>query len=159
VADFHPLPSGKTSPARLLVAGMPEEVIARAIALLQGGGLPPTILDLDVCGLANAALLGCTTLPVRTVLVDVNAERALLTLLDHGTPVFARSLAYGLPEDAEALEAYAGRLSKPRQQTFYACENAVQQPYTPELLLVSGVRGEQAGVLAKALQEADGTPA
>jgi Tfp pilus assembly PilM family ATPase len=159
VADFHPLPSGNASSARLLVAGMPEEVIARALVLLQGVGLQPTILDLDVFGLANAALLGCTTLPVRTVLVDVNAERALLTLLDHGTPVFARSLAYGLPEDAEALVAYAGRLSKHLQQTFYACENVLQQPYTPDLLLVSGVHGEHAGLLAKALQEADGTPA
>jgi len=159
VADFHPLPSGNTSEARLLVAGMPEEVIAQALALLQGVGLDPTVLDLDVFGLANAALLGCTTLPVRTVLVDVNAERALLTLLDHGTPVFARSLAYGLPEDAEALETYAGRLSKHLQHTFYACENALQQTYEPELVLVSGVHGEQADVLVKALQEADGIPA
>jgi Tfp pilus assembly PilM family ATPase len=159
VADFHPLPSGNTPAARLLVAGMPEEVIAHALALLQDVGLEPAILDLDVFGLANAALLGCTTLPARTVLVDVNAERALLTLLDHGTPVFARSLAYGLPEDTEALETYAGRLSKHLQHTFYACEDALQQTYEPELVLVSGVHGEQAGVLVKALQEADGTPA
>jgi Tfp pilus assembly PilM family ATPase/Tfp pilus assembly protein PilN len=159
VADFHPLPSGNTPEARLLVAGMPEEAIAHALALLKGVGLDPTVLDLDVFGLANAALLGCTTLPARTVLVDVNAERALLTLLDHGTPVFARSLVYGLPEDDEALETYAGRLSKHLQHTFYACEHALQQTYEPELVLVSGVHGEQAGVLVKALQEANGIPA
>ena len=159
VADFHLLPSGKTPEARLLVAGMPEEVIAPALALLQAVGLEPAVLDLDVFGLANAALLGCATLPARTVLVDVNAERVLLTLLDHGTPVFARSLAYGLPEDAEALETYGSRLSKHLQQTFYACENVLDQTYEPELLLVSGVRGDQAGALAKALQETTGTPA
>src|SRR5437763_16849833 len=50
VADFHPLPSGSTPEARLLVAGMPEEVIAHALALLQDVGLEPTILDLDVFG-------------------------------------------------------------------------------------------------------------
>ncbi len=159
VADFHPLPSGNSPEARLLVAGMPEEVIAPALALLQEVGVEPAILDLDVFGLANAALLGCTLLPARTVLVDVNAERTLLTLLDHGTPVFARSLAYGLPEDAEVLETYAGRLSKHLQQTFYACEYVLQQPYEPELLLVSGMRGDQASMLAKVLQEAAGTPA
>ena len=159
VADFHPLPSGNTPEARLLVAGMPEEVIAHALGLLQGVGLDPSVLDLDVFGLANAALLGCTTLPARTVLVDVNAERALFTLLDHGTPVFARSLVYGLPEDDEALEPYAGRLSKHLQHTIYACEHALQQTYEPELVLVSGVHGEQAGVLVKALQEASGIPA
>ena len=130
-----------------------------SLALLQEVGLEPTVLDLDVFGLANAALLGCPTLPARTVLVDANAERVLLTLLDQGTPVFARSLAYGLPPDAEALEAYAGRLSKHLQHTFYACENVLQQAYEPELLLVSGVRGEQAVVLAKGLQEATEIPA
>ena len=68
--------------------------------------------------------------------------------------MFARSLAYGLPPEAEALEAYAGRLSKHLQHTFYACENALQQTYEPDLLLISGVGGEQARMLAKGLQEA-----
>ena len=159
VADFYPLPSENTSAARLLVVGMPDEVIAASLALLQEVGLEPAVLDLDVFGLANAALLGCPALPARTVLVDVNAERTLLTLLDRGTPVLARSLAYSCPEDAETLEIYVGRLSKHLQQTYYACENILQQPYAPDLLLVSGVRGEQASLLAKALQEADDLPA
>jgi hypothetical protein len=88
-------------------------------------------------------------------LVDVNTERTLLTLLDRGTPVLARSLAYKFPEDAEALETYASRLSKHLQQTYYACEHVLQQPYEPDLLLVSGVRGDQASILAKELQEVD----
>lgn len=159
VADFHPLPSGNTNAGRLLVAGMPEEDVAAALALLQAVGLDPTVLDLDVFSLANAAILGYTTLPARTVLLDANPERVLLTLLEHGTPVFARSLAYGLPAEAEALEAYAGRLSKHLQHTFYACESVLQQAYEPELLLVSGVRGDQARMLAKGLQEAMEIPA
>jgi len=159
VADFHPLPSGDTSAGRLLVAGMPEEDVAAALALLQEVGLEPTVLDLDVFSLANAAILGCTTLPARTVLLDANGERVLLTLLEHGTPVFARSLAYGLPLEAEALEAYAGRLSKHLQHTFYACESVLQRTYAPELLLVSGVPGDQARMLAKGLQEAMEMPA
>jgi hypothetical protein len=159
VADFHPLPSGNTPEGRLLVAGMPEEDVAAALALLHGVGLEPTVLDLDVFGLANAAILGYTALPARTVLLDANSERVLLTLLEHGTPVFARSLAYGLPPEAEALEAYAGRLSKHLQHTLYACENVLQQAYEPELLLVSGVPGEQARILAKSLQEVTAFPA
>ncbi|HSX81726.1 MAG TPA: type II secretion system protein GspL [Candidatus Saccharimonadia bacterium] len=159
VADFYPLPSPNTSEARLLVAGMPEEVIATSLDLLQDIGLDPAVLDLDVFGLANAALLGCTALPARTVLVDVNAERTLLTLLDRETPVLVRSLAYRFPEEAEALASYAGRLSKHLQQTYYACEHVLQQPYEPDLLLVSGVRGDQASILAKELQEVDGIPA
>ena len=159
VADFYPLPSTNRSEARLLVAGMPEEVIATSLDLLQDIGLDPAVLDLDVFGLANAALLGCTALPARTVLVDVNAERTLLTLLDRATPVLVRSLAYRFPEEAEALESYAGRLSKHLQQTYYACEHVLQQPYEPDLLLVSGVRGDQASILAKELQEVDGIPA
>src|SRR5262245_40227204 len=78
VADFQPLPYESKSEARLLVAGMPEEVIATALELLQEVGLEPTVFDLDVFGLANAALLGCPALPAHTVLVDVNAERTLL---------------------------------------------------------------------------------
>jgi Tfp pilus assembly PilM family ATPase len=159
VADFHPLPSESKSAAQLLAVGMPEEMIAAALGLLQEVGLEPAVLDLDVFGLANAALLGCTTLPAHTVLVDVNTERTLLTLLDCGTPVLARSLAYKFPEDAEALETYASRLSKHLQHTYYACEHILQQPYEPDLLLVSGVRGDQASILAKDLQEGDDIPA
>src|SRR5262245_428035 len=159
VADFHALASENTSATRLLVVGMPEEVIAASLGLLQEVGLEPAVLDLDVFGLANAALLGCTALPARTVLVDVNAERTLLTLLNLGMPVLARSLAYKFPEDAEALETYASRLSKHLQQTYYACEHVLQQPYEPDLLLVSGVRGDQASILAKELQEIDDIPA
>src|SRR2546429_615430 len=159
VADFHPLPSESKSAAQLLAVGMPEEVITTALELLQEVGLEPTVLDLDVFGLANAALLGCTTLPAHTVLVDVNTERTLLTLLERGTPVLARSLAYKFPEDAEALATYASRLSKHLQQTYYACEHVLQQPYAPDLLLVSGVRGDQASILAKELQEVDDIPA
>ena len=159
VADFHPLPSESTSAAQLLAIGMPEEVIATALGLLQEVGLAPTVLDLDVFGLANAALLGCTALPAHTVLVDVNTERTLLTLLDRGIPVLGRSLAYKFPEDAEAMETYASRLSKHLQHTCYACEHILQQPYEPDLLLVSGVRGDQASILAKELQEVDDVPA
>ena len=149
----------ETSAARLLVAGMPEEVIATSLELLQEVGLEPVVLDLDVFGLVNAALLGCTALPARTVLVDASAERTLLYLLDRGTPVLAHSPAYRCPEDAETLETYVGCLSKHLQQTYYACESILQQPYAPDLLLVSGVRGDQASLLAKALQEADDLPA
>jgi len=159
VADFHPLPSRDTPEGRLLVVGMLEEDVAAALALLQTVGLDPAGLDLDVFSLANAAILGCPTLPTRTVLLDANPERVLLTLLEHGTPVFARSLAFGLPAPAEALEAYAGRLSKHLQHTFYACESVLQQAYEPELLLVSGVHGDQARRLATGLQEAMQIPA
>jgi len=138
---------------------MPEEIITTALGLLQEVGLEPTVLDLDVFGLANAALLGCTALPAHTVLVDVNTERTLLALLNRGTLVLARSLAYKFPEDAEALETYASRLSKHLQHTYYACEHVLQQPYDPDLLLVSGIRGDQASILAKELQEVDGIPA
>ena len=159
VADFYPLPSDSKTAAQLLVVGMPEDVITTALGLLQEVGLEPTVLDLDVFGLANAALLGGPALPAHTVLVDVNTERTLLTLLNLGRPVLARSLAYKFPEDAEALETYASRLSKHLQQTYYACEHILQQPYEPDLLLVSGVRGDQASILAKELQEVDDIPA
>ena len=159
VADFHPLPSESKSAAQLLAVGMPEEVITTALGLLREVGLEPTVLDLDVFGLANAAIFGGATLPAHTVLVDVNTERTLLVLLDRGTPVLARSLAYKFPEDAEALETYASRLSKHLQHTYYACEHIMQQPYEPDLLLVSGVRADQASILAKELQELDDIPA
>jgi Tfp pilus assembly PilM family ATPase/Tfp pilus assembly protein PilN len=158
IADFHALPPGATPETRLLVAGMPAEVIEHGLGMLQGEGLEPTVLDLDVFGLANAALLGSPDLPTRTALVDVNPERVLLTLLDQGTPVFARSLAYGLAEEADDLKGYAGRLSKHVQQTFYACESVLGQPYEPERLVVSGGYGVQTGQLASALHEAMDVP-
>lgn len=155
VADFHALPPVPPNPgSRVLVAGMPAQHIAQALTFLHSEGLDPTVLDLDVFALANAALLGCANLPARTVLVDVNTERVLLTLLDQGAPVFARSLAYGLPAESEDLAAYAGRLSKHLQQTFYACENVLQQPYEPARLLLSSGSEVQARQLAEALQHA-----
>lgn len=154
VADFQLIPTPHTNEARLLVAGMPVEVIETSLALLHEVGLAPTVLDLDVFGLANAALLGCTSLPTRTVLLDINAERVLLTLLDGRTAVFARSLAYGLPADELKPETYAQRLGKQLQHTLYAYDKLGHQAYEPELVLLTGVSGAQAVELAKTLQEA-----
>lgn len=160
VADFHPLPPTPSSPEhRVLVAGMPAEQIAQALAFLQSAGLEPTVLDLDVFALANAALLGSANLAPSTVLLDVNTERVLLTLLDQDTPVFARSLAYGLPTEVDDLTAYAGRLSKHVQQTFYAYDNVVQRPYEPARVLLSCSAETQARSLADAMQKALELPA
>jgi Tfp pilus assembly protein PilN len=92
------------------------------------------------------------------MLVDANPHRTLLTLLEHGSPVFARSLAYGVPPDEAALAMYASRLGKQLQHTLYACENVLQRPYEPDLLLLSGPDREPLSHLTKILQEATGTP-
>lgn len=157
VADFQLMPSAHTQEARLLVAGMPVDVLETSLDMLHGVGLEPTVFDLDVFGLANAALLGCTHIPARTVLCDLNAERVLLTLLDQEAPVFARSLPYGLPEDGALLETYAQRLGKQLQHTLYAYDNLASQTYEPELLLISGLSGAQAEAMAEALQVATET--
>ncbi|MGE3541443.1 MAG: pilus assembly protein PilM [Candidatus Tectimicrobiota bacterium] len=157
VADFQLLPSVQGQEARLLVAGMPVEVIETSLTLLHEVGLEPGVLDLDIFGLANAAVLGCTGLPARTVLLDLNPDRVLITLLDQSTPVFARSLTYGLPLDDTALETYAQRLSKQLQHTLYAYEHLEHQAYEPALYLLSGVGGAQGELLAKTLYESMGT--
>ena len=61
VADFQPLPSQHTDATPLLVAAMPQEIIAEHLSMLQEVGLNPTVIDLDVFALANAALFGSAT--------------------------------------------------------------------------------------------------
>jgi Tfp pilus assembly PilM family ATPase/Tfp pilus assembly protein PilN len=157
VADFQILPRPNTEATRLLVAATPQEVIAEHLALLQPAGLEPTVVDLDVFALANAALLGSDLPEMHAALIDVRATRTLLTLLCNGMPVFARSLAHGGLADT-ALPLAMDRLSKQLQHTLYACENALKHPYEPEVLLLSGGPDAPLGPLATALEKEVGLP-
>jgi Tfp pilus assembly PilM family ATPase/Tfp pilus assembly protein PilN len=152
VMDFQMLALPGTEANRLLVAATPKEVMAEHLSLFQAGSVEPTIVDLDVFALANAALLGCDVLETNAVLIDVRPTRTLLTLLHRGTPVFARSLAHGGFTETP-LPLSLDRLSKQLQHTLYACENALKQSYEPEVLLLSGAPGASLGSLATAFEK------
>ena len=157
VVDFRPLPVQQVpQQTQVLVAGMPKQEIAECLALLNSAGLAPNVLDLDVFSLANAAVLGGNGMPGKTALMYVHPERTLLTLLQDGVPIFARSLAQGMPADNGDVPD-AQRLGKQLQHTLYACEHTVQLTYEPDLLLLFGADREQLGGLAAALHEATGT--
>ncbi len=157
VVDFRPLPVQQVpQQTQVLVAGMPKQEIAGCLALLNSAGLAPNVLDLDVFSLANAAVLGGSGMPGKTALMYVHPERTLLTLLQDGVPIFARSLAQGMPADNGDVPD-AQRLGKQLQHTLYACEHTVQLTYEPDLLLLFGADREQLGGLAAALHEATGT--
>jgi Tfp pilus assembly protein PilN len=157
VVDFRPLPVQQVpQQTQVLVAGMPKQEIAGCLALLNSAGLAPNVLDLDVFSLANAAVLGGNGMPGKTALMYVHPERTLLTLLQDGVPIFARSLAQGVPADNGDVPD-AQKLGKQLQHTLYACEHTVQLTYEPDLLLLFGADREQLGGLAAALHEATGT--
>ena len=134
---------------------MPKREIDGRLTLLKGAGLEPSVLDLDVFSLANAAVLGGNGVPGKTALLYVHPERTLLTLLHDGVPVFARSLARGMPADSGDFPD-AQKLGRQLQHTLYACEHAVQLTYEPDLLLLFGADREQLGPLAAGLNEAIG---
>jgi Fimbrial assembly protein (PilN) len=146
-----------TSAARLLVAATPHQEIADHLALFQAGGLDPTIVDLDVCALANAALVGCDLQDTNAVLVEVHATRTLLTLLHKGVPVFARSVAQSVAV-APSLPMTTARLSQQVQQALYACEHTLKTGYEPAVLLLSGAPSAQLDPLATALENDVGLP-
>lgn len=158
VADFQILPSADPSKTPVIAAAVPQVVIANTLAMFHEIGLEPAIIDVDVSGLSNAALLGRPALPDRTILVDVHPERALLTLHDQGKPFFARSWPNGWPQDAGTIETYAVRLSKQLQRTVYAYEHALQHTFDAESLVLSGVPEEDYSALAAILQQALGIP-
>lgn len=156
VVDFRPLPvQPDPRQTQVLVAGMPKQEVAGCLDLLGNAGVEPAALDLDVLSLADAAVLGGSGVPSRTALLYVRPERTLLTLLQDGTPVFARSLAQGAPADNGDLPD-TQKLSKQLQHTLYACEHTVQSPYVPDLLLLFGIEGEKLERLAADLTEATG---
>jgi Tfp pilus assembly PilM family ATPase/Tfp pilus assembly protein PilN len=159
VADFQILPSQQARQTRVLVAAVPQQVVADHLALLQEVGLEPTGVDLDVFALANATRLGRDTLGANAVLIDLNPERTLLTILCQDMPVFARSLAHSLAPGDASLAITTDRLSKSLQHTLYACENVLQQTYEPDVVLLSGEGGAQLGELAVALETELGLPA
>jgi Tfp pilus assembly PilM family ATPase len=159
VVDFVMLPAASANQASLLAAVVPQEVVARTLEMLQSVNLEPTSLDLDIFGLANAAVLGSPTLPARTIVVDSHPARTLVALLDHDKPVFARSLAQGWPQDDIPISMHAARLSKQLQHTIYAYENAMQQTYEADAVLFSGDYGTQLDLLTTAIQEELGVPA
>jgi Tfp pilus assembly PilM family ATPase len=158
VADFHVLPAAPTGAAPILAAAVPQEFIADTLDMLHELGLEPSSIDLDVFGLANTALLGGASRSANTLLVDVHPSRTLLTLLSHSTPIFARSWAYGWPQGEAELETYAARLSKQIQHTIYAYENALQQSYDMEDVVLSGIAADALPNLAHFLHQAVGVP-
>ena len=156
VVDFRPLPvQPDPRQTQVLVAGMLKQEIAGCLNLLGSAGVEPATLDLDVLSLADAAVLGGSGVPSKTALLYVQPERTLLTLLQDGAPVFARSLAQGVPADSGDLPD-AQKLSRQLHHTLYACEHAVQPPYVPDLLLLFGVDREKLERLAADLTEATG---
>ncbi len=157
VVDFQRVALPATSAVRLLVAAMPRQEIADHLTLFQTGGLEPTMVDLDVFALANAALVACDLQDTNAVLVDVHATRTLLTLLHKGIPVFARSVAQSVAVDP-SLPATTARLSQQVQQTLYACEHALKTTYEPEVLLLSGAPSTQLDPLATTLEHDVGLP-
>ncbi len=158
VADFQILPSTDPSATPVLAAAMPQVLIADTLTIFHEIGLEPTIVDIDVFGLSNAALLGLSSLPERAMLVDIQPARALLTLHDHGKPIYGRSWAYGWPQSSGTIEAYAVRLSKQIQRTVYAYENTLHRSFDAESLLLSGVPEEDYSALASILQQSLGLP-
>ena len=136
VVDFQILPAQTAGVTRLLVAALPQQEMAAHLALFQEAGLEPTMVDLDVFALANAAVFGSAFLPDNAVLIDHAAERTLLTMLQSGTPVFARSLPHS-PSSSD-VPTLANRLSKHIQHTLYACEHALQRAFVPEVLCIAG---------------------
>ena len=158
VVDFRRLPVQPTpQQTQVLAAAMPKRVIADSLALLTDAGLEPGVLDLDVFGVADAAVLGSSGLPGKTVVLHAGADRSLLTLMHDGAPVFARSLAQGpRAEDGELPDAE--RLVRQLQHTLYACEDTLRQAYEPDLLLLSGPCREQLPALAAGMEESTGIP-
>jgi type IV pilus assembly protein PilM len=153
VADFQFLPFHSPSGTPLLVAAVPQETVAEHLSLFQETDLEPTIIDLDVFALANAALLGASSLESNTVLIDLKPARTLITMLHRGTPVFVRSLTQSLASVDASLAATANHLGKHLQHTLFACENTLQRPYEPEVLILSGENKHHVGRLAAALEK------
>ena len=158
VVDFRRLPAQPAlQETQVLAAAMPKRDIADGVSLLTDAGLEPAVLDLDVFGLADAAVLGGSGLPGRTAILHAGAERVLLTLMHDGFPVFARSLPQGPPADNGNLPD-AGRLVRQLRHTLYACEDTLRQAYEPERLLLFGPHGEELARLAVGLEESTGIP-
>jgi general secretion pathway protein L len=156
VADFLTLPSQPAGEIRLLTAALPRQIIAEHLSIMQAASLEPTVIDLDVFALANAARFGTGPQGDTAVLIDLSPSRTLMTMLYKQTAVFARSMAHVMPPDDTSVEAMTSRLGKQLQHTLYACEHALQQPYEPEMLVLSGPWGSQLEPLAAALQDATG---
>ena len=159
MVDFRALPIRQGSQqTQVLAAAMPKQEIVDDMALFGSVGLEPSVLDLDVFSLASAAVLGSNGLPSKTALLYVQPERTLLTLLQDGAPLFARSLAQSMPAGSDDLPD-AQNLGRQLQHTVYACEHAVQIAYEPDLLLLFGADCDQLAHLAVELGEATGLPA
>ena len=158
VVDFRRLPMQQPAQqTQVMAAAITKRDVADTLALFIEAGLEPGVLDLDLFSLVDAAVLGGSGLPARTAILHVGGERALLTLTYEGAPVFARSLAQGLP-------AVDGQLPDPEtlvrqlQHTLYACEDALRQAYEPDLLLLLGPRHEALSRLVDNLEESTGVP-
>lgn len=107
----------------VLLAACKTKAIEERIALLQGAGLSPLAIDVDVFALANAwELCGlpaeevdeANATPTAIALVDVGSSRTSINVLAGGETCFSREIAIG---GADMTQAVARRLS---METFEA---------------------------------------
>ena len=153
IADFQALPSQGNNDTPLLVAALPQELIAAHLSLFQDTPLEPAVIDLDAFALGNAALFGSPTVPSNAVLIDLSPTRVLITVLRHGVPIFIRSLAHRLALEAILPEELADQLNKHLQHTLYAYEHAVQAADAPGMVLLAGTTHSHLASLGTALQQ------
>lgn len=153
IADFQALPDQANNGAPLLVAALPQDLIADHLSLFQDTALEPAVVDLDAFALGNAALFGSSAIASDAVFIDLSPTRILITVLRHGTPVFIRSLAHRLALEATSPEELADQLNKHLQHTLYAYEHTVPEADEPAMILLAGTTHGHLAPLAAALKQ------
>jgi type IV pilus assembly protein PilM len=95
----HPAPEGKM---KVLIAAAPQKDVSRVLDVLQGAGLIPRRVDVDVISLANAFEWGLKE-EEPFALVNMGASRTNLTIMNHGAISLCRELSYGCISFTEAI--------------------------------------------------------
>lgn len=102
IVDFHKV-SETEKGATVLCAAVPKALIAERLAALQGAGLDPMSLDLDLYGACRAMMVAGGLPDTGMSLLVHGTERfAKLMLLEEGAVRLVRSIRFSIPEMTEA---------------------------------------------------------
>lgn len=103
--DYQVLGIAKDRPnfMEVLLVAAKKESISDYVSLIRMSGFEPMVVDVDFFALSNAFETTYGFGEETLALIDVGANKAIMSIVDHGVPVFTRGISIGGAQITEKI--------------------------------------------------------
>lgn len=102
------IPPDRPNAMEVLLVAAKKESVAEYLKLIKLCDLEPVVIDVDFFALSNAFEATYGFEEKDLVLIDIGANKAIMSIVSKGFPVFSRGIAIGGRQITEKIEDYLG---------------------------------------------------